>query len=385
MTTSGHVGSFEKALESAGIRIVPIAGNARPHDLITSEKETVEREVRARGLVGLGDLFVRGVWRSRSVDQFFDRALRADLPQRLATHPRVILNHFRQKVFNFQNRPHARSNVERHYNLGNDVFEATLDSYMQYTCGYWKKAETLELAQRRKLELVCRKLGLEPGMMVLDLGCGWGGFARYAAEEFGAQVVGVTLSVEQKKFAENLCRGKLAEFRLQDFRDVRGQFDRVVSIGMFEHVGPKNLRAAVQVIHRCLKDDGLALLQFFASRDSFPNRNHSEVMWINENIFPGLVVPSLKQIGAAIDGYFVLEDLHNFGAHYDKTLLAWALNFHNHWPNLQPKYDAAFYRTWMYYLLSCAGAFRAREYQLWQLVLSKNGVPGGYVRPDVPY
>ena len=369
----------DRLLAPADIRVIRPGEepHARPWDAAIYDQR-LPRRVRREGLVGLGDAYVQKWWDCAALDQLFDRPLRAALPARLARPPRVVLDRLDQTIRNLQNRPHARSNVERHYNLGNDVFQATLDPYMQYTCGYWKTAKSLNQAQEDKLDLVCRKLALRPGMTLLDLGSGWGGLARFAAERYGVRVVGVTLSIEQKAFAENLTRGLPVEFRLHDYRDTQGRYDRITSIGMFEHVGPKNYCAAMRVVHRCLKADGLALIQFFATRDSFPNRTHSEVAWINKHIFPGLVVPSLKQIGAALDTLLVLEDLHNFGAHYDPTLMAWAANFRRNWPDLAPKYGEAFFRTWMYYLLSCAGAFRAREYQLWQLVLSPHGVPGGY-------
>jgi cyclopropane-fatty-acyl-phospholipid synthase len=371
--------AMESLLQLADIRVHRPGeeSTARPWDLLLVNERLPDR-VRDQGLVGLGDAYVEGWWNCEALDEFFERALRADLPARLANQPRVVLEYLNQKIRNLQNRPHARANVERHYNLGNDVFQATLDPYMQYTCGYWKTAQSLEQAQLDKLDLICRKLGLQPGMTVLDLGSGWGGFARFAAERYGVSVVGVTLSIEQKKFAESFCKGLPVEFRLHDYRETQGTYDRVTSIGMFEHVGPKNYRAAMRVVHRCLAEDGLALLQFFATRDSFPNRTHSEMGWINKHIFPGLVVPSLKQIGDAIDHLLVLEDLHNFGADYDPTLMAWAENFKRHWPEIATRYDHAFYRMWMYYLLSCAGAFRARAYQLWQIVLSRRGVRGGY-------
>jgi cyclopropane-fatty-acyl-phospholipid synthase len=374
-------GRFEELLHAADIRVIRPGeeAHARAWDVVVRDAR-LESRVRREGLVGLGDAYVDGWWECAALDQMFDRALRCELPRALSRHPRVVLEYLNHALRNQQNRRNARRNVEEHYNLGNDVFESTLDPYMQYTCGYWKTATDLTHAQEDKLELICRKLGLRPGMTLLDLGCGWGGLMRYAAEKHGVRVTGVTLSVEQLKFAEEFCAPvkDRVEFRFHDYRDTRGKFDRVTSIGMFEHVGPKNLRAACEVVHRCVSDDGLALIQFFGTRDSFPNRTHSEVAWINKHIFPGLVVPSLKQIGAAVDNLLVLEDLHNFGAHYDPTLMGWAANFERNWPKLADKYGERFGRVWRYYLLSCAGAFRARQYQLWQLVFSRAGVRGGY-------
>jgi cyclopropane-fatty-acyl-phospholipid synthase len=373
-TTSDALTSL---LALADIAVVSGLTPARPWDVRVTNTGLGAR-VRREGLVGLGDAYVDGWWDCGALDQFFDRALGADLPAHLSTHPRVVFDFLVQKLRNLQNRRHARSNVESHYDLGNDVFEAMLDPYMQYTCGYWKTAADLDHAQEDKLDLICRKLGLRQGMTLLDLGCGWGGLARFAAERYGVSVVGVNLSTEQLNYARERCRGLPVEFRLHDYRDTVGTFDRVASIGMFEHVGSKNHRTAMGLIHRCLSDDGLALIHFIASRNSFPNRTHSEMAWIVKHIFPGLVLPSIGQIGGAIDDLMVLEDLHNFGAHYDRTLMAWAANFERGWPRLSEKYGPRFARTWRYYLLSAAGAFRARRYHLWQLVLSKHGVRGGY-------
>jgi cyclopropane-fatty-acyl-phospholipid synthase len=250
-----------------------------------------------------------------------------------------------------------------------------LDTRMIYTCAYWTKAATLDEAQENKLELTCRKLELERGMKVLDIGCGWGGFAKYAAERFGVSVTGLTVSAEQAKSARELCRGLPVEIRLLDYRQFHGQFDRVVSLGMFEHVGYKSYRVYMEKASRYLKDNGLFLLHTIGTNISSKWNDP----WIDHYIFPGSLLPSIQQIGKAIEGLFVMEDWHNFGADYDKTLMAWHQNFVNHWDDLKGRYDEIFFRMWKYYLLSCAGAFRARKNQLWQIVLSKKGVPGGYV------
>ncbi|MEK6701197.1 MAG: cyclopropane fatty acyl phospholipid synthase [Planctomycetota bacterium] len=375
---------MERLLLTADIRVIRAGqgAHARPWDLLL-HNEKLSSRVKREGLLGLGDAYVDGWWDCDAFDDFFYRAFRADLPSLLRNHPRVWFDYLNYKLRDLQNRSHARTNVESHYNLGNDLFEAMLDPYMQYTCGYWATAKTLNQAQEDKLDLICRKLGLKPGMTMLDLGCGWGGLARFAAERYGVKVTAVTLSAEQLAYAQEKCKGLATEFLLRDYRDAKGTFDRITSIGMFEHVGAKHHASAMKLVSSCLADDGLALIHFIGTRDSFPNRTHSEVSWINKYIFPGIIIPSIKQIGAAIDHLFVLEDLHNFGAHYDKTLMAWIDNFKRGWeggsPGLKARYGNRFYRMWMHYLHSCAGAFRSRDYQLFQLVLSKHGVPGGYV------
>lgn len=249
-----------------------------------------------------------------------------------------------------------------------------LDPRMTYTCGYWKNAQDLSQAQEAKLELVCQKMDLRPGMRVLDIGCGWGSFMAYAAEKYAVRCVGVSVSAEQIAWAKEFNRSPRLEYRLEDYRQLNDTFDRVVSLGMFEHVGRKNHASFMQVVDRCLTGDGLALLHTIGKNQ----RRSAPDPWIDKYIFPNGDLPSLGQIGDAVDGLFVIEDVHNFGADYDKTLMAWHANFEAAWPKLASGYDEAFYRRWRYYLLSCAGAFRARDLQLWQIVLSKQGVLGGY-------
>jgi cyclopropane-fatty-acyl-phospholipid synthase len=222
--------------------------------------------------------------------------------------------------------------------------------------------------------LVCRKIGLKAGQRVLDIGCGWGSFAQFAAERYGASVVGITVSQEQLTLAQERCKGLPIELRLQDYRDVNETFDHIVSLGMFEHVGDKNYRTYFEMVHRCLKDDGLFLLHTIGSNKS----GHATEPWMDKYIFPGSLLPSVKYIAAASEGLFVMEDWHNFGTDYDKTLLTWNANVEAHWDELKVNYDERFHRMWNYYLLTCAGSFRSRVNQLWQIVLSKKGVAGGY-------
>lgn len=368
-----------QALKTADV----IVNGNRPWDIYVHDDRLFWRILR-QGMPGICESYVDGWWDCRAIDQFFERCLRADLPSRLGITRTSLTRWLQESLFNLQRKRLAFHNSEQHYDLGNDLFAAMLDRRMIYSCGYWESASTIDQAQEAKLELICRKLALEPGMRVLDIGCGWGGLAQYAAERFGCHVTGITVSGEQAALARQRCSGLPVKILLQDYRDISGSFDRVVSIGMFEHVGPKNHRTFMQVVHRCIDRDGMCLLHFFATQRSWPNLRDTEVIWIARRIFPNLVVPSLKQVGRAIDGLFVLEDLHNIGSHYDPTLLAWFTNFDRCWPHLRTRYGQRFYRIWKLYLLSCAGAFRSRKYQVWQMVFSKAGVPGGYrpVRHD---
>jgi cyclopropane-fatty-acyl-phospholipid synthase len=249
-----------------------------------------------------------------------------------------------------------------------------LDKWLNYSCGYWENAKTLDEAQEAKLDLICRKIGLKPNMKILDIGCGWGGFAKYSATKYGARIHGITVSREQVKFAEKFCKGLDIKIELKDYRELKEKYDRIVSIGMFEHVGASNYRTFMKVAHRCLKADGLLLLHTIGGNTSV----NSTDPWINKYIFPNSMLPSAKQITSAAQGLFVLEDWHSFGQYYDNTLMAWHNNFTKNWTALKDTYDERFYRMWTYYLLSCAGSFRSRRNQLWQIVFSKEGIKGGY-------
>lgn len=247
---------------------------------------------------------------------------------------------------------------------------------MNYTCGYWKDVVTLEEAQIAKLDLTCRKLLLEPGMRLLDIGCGWGGLAKYAAENYGVKVVGITISKQQYELATERCKNLPVEIRFQDYRDVNEKFDRIASLGMFEHVGYLNYRKYMQIVHQCLADDGLFLLHTIGSNES----TTQAMPWIAKYIFPNGMLPSITQIGKATEKLFIMEDWQNLGIDYYKTLLAWHQNFNAHWSSLKANYDEKFFRMWNYYLLSCAGGFNTRMLQLWQIVFSK----GLKTRYDAP-
>jgi cyclopropane-fatty-acyl-phospholipid synthase len=283
------------------------------------------------------------------------------------------------RILNRQGPSRAFEVGRRHYDLGNDLFRVMLDRRMMYSCALWETADTLDDAQEAKLDLICRKLRLEPGMRVLDIGCGWGGLARYAAESHGVRATGVTVSERQVESAREACAGLPVEILLQDYREIDGRFDRIVSVGMFEHVGGENYRRYMQVVHRCLEEGGLFLLHTIAGNTSVRTVDP----WVRTHIFPNSMLPSAAQISTAAEGLFVLEDWHSLGPHYDRTLMAWHANFLAAWGRLSAAYDERFRRMWCYYLLSSAGAFRARSNQLWQIVLSKGGIRGGYrpVRP----
>jgi cyclopropane-fatty-acyl-phospholipid synthase len=361
---------FQSLLSEVDIQV----NGKRPWDMQLKAPKLPER-IFANGNLALGESYMDGEWDVDHLDQFFYQILRHRLPDKVS--PSKLWTHIlKTRLFNRQTYKKAWQVGEHHYDLGNDFYQAMLDSRMTYTCGYWKNAMSLEQAQEAKLELICQKMQLQPGMRVLDIGCGWGSFMSYATEHYGVKCVGVTISKEQTEWAQKRYSHLDLEFRLQDYRQINEQFDRIVSVGMFEHVGRKNYREYMQVAHRCLKDNGLFLLHTIGKnqRDSYPDP------WIDKYIFPNGELPSVGQIGDAADKLFVIEDLHNFGADYDKTLMAWHQNFEQAWPAFAEQLGEKFYRMWRYYLLSCAGAFRARDIQLWQWVLSKQGSEGGYHR-----
>lgn len=362
---------IETLLAFAGVAINgPALTDVHVHD------ERMYSRVLAHGSLGLGESYMDGWWDCRDLDGLLFKLIEARLDQRVGGIEDAWL-FVKARLLNLQRGRRAYVVGERHYDLGNDLFEAMLGQRLVYSCGYWNHATDLNHAQEAKLDLVSRKLGLRPGMRVLDIGCGWGEALKFAAERYGVSGVGVTVSHEQATYARELCRGLPIEIRVQDYRDVSETFDRVYSIGMFEHVGVKNYRSYFEVTRRCLSADGLSLLHCIGSNVS---SNHTDP-WIAKYIFPNSMVPSAEQIANAAEGLFVTEDWHNFGADYDRTLMAWRDNFDSAWPHLANHYSERFRRMWRYYLSGSAAVFRARQDQLWQLVLSPSGIPGGYRAP----
>ncbi|MFB3785098.1 MAG: cyclopropane fatty acyl phospholipid synthase [bacterium] len=362
--------TIQALLRPAGVEI----NGGRPWDIQVHNTLFYSRVLR-HGSLGLGESYMAAWWDAGRLDELFYRILRFDVRPPFTRSWEILSHNLKYLLFNPQRRSRAFEIGERHYDLGNDLYRAMLDRRMVYSCAYWKEADSLDAAQEAKLRLVCEKIGLKPGMKLLDIGCGWGGLAKYAAEKYQAEVAGVTVSRNQMDEARRQCAGLPVDIQLRDYRGVEGTYDCVVSIGMFEHVGNKNYRAFLTAVERLLRDDGLFLLHTIG----LPGSGWTTDPWIAKYIFPNSKLPSLAQISRAAEGLFLIEDVHNLGAHYDRTLMAWFHNFDRHWEELRPRYGEPFYRMWKYYLLACAGAFRARRNQVWQIVFSKRGVPGGYV------
>jgi cyclopropane-fatty-acyl-phospholipid synthase len=359
----------QKLLDRADVQI----DGQRPWDIRVNNEELYTR-ILAGGILAIGEAYMDGWWDCDALDQLIDRIFRVkwDLKKILPKH--LVWDVLKARLINQQRKSQAYVIGERHYDTGNELFQVMLDKRMNYSCGYWKNAKSLDKSQEDKLDLICKKLKLKPGTAVLDIGCGWGSLAKYAVEKFQSKVTGITVSKEQVRLAGEMCQGLDVEIRYQDYRDLTEKFDSIVSVGMFEHVGYKNYREFFKVVDRCLKDKGLFLLHTIGGNQPTKSVNP----WINKYIFPNGMLPSASQITKAYEGLFKLEDWHNFGTHYDKTLMAWHRNFNQNWDRIKIRYDERFRRMWNYYLLTCAGAFRARQNQLWQIVLSKIDSPIDY-------
>ena len=363
--------AIEEILSPAG---VAINGNA-PWDLRVHDERFFAR-VLAEGTLGLGESYVEGWWDCDRLDEMVCRALRQNLDHRILDwRNRLFLVLMRLR--NLQTLTRAKEVAERHYDLGNRFFAQMLGPTMNYSCAYWRDAHDLDAAQEAKMDLVARKLQLRPGDRLLDIGCGWGSMVRFAAERYGCEAVGITISKEQHAWAEDWVRGTPARALLLDYRGTElqrlGPFDKIVSIGMFEHVGRRNYREFFSVIETLLKNDGLFLLH------TIVNDHSAAEPWVNRYIFPNGMLPSHGDLDRALRGLFIVEDLHNFGADYDRTLMAWHANYSRYEAQPDFPHSPQFQRMWRYYLLTYAGSFRARtRNQLCQVVLTKGGMPGGY-------
>ena len=350
-------------LQRAGITV----GGDAPWDIQIHDERVYPRALRD-GTLGVGEAYVEGWWDCQAIDQMIERLIRARVDLVLRESWVLLANAVRSRIFNLQ-ATRAFEVGERHYDVGNDLYLAMLGRRMIYTCAYWKDHDTLEAAQEAKLDLVCRKIGARPGMRILDLGCGWGGFAAFAAENYGADVVGYTVSREQWAWAKERYAGLPVDIRLADYRHATGRFDAVVSIGLMEHVGPKNYRAYMELATRRLAPGGVVFVHTITGQEP---RTQIDP-WFQKYIFPNAVIPTLGQLATAMDEILVAEDVHNIGEHYDRTLMAWWTNFDRAWPSLRARYGDPFYRMWKFYLLTSAAQFRARALCLLQIVATAKG------------
>ncbi|WP_341937308.1 cyclopropane fatty acyl phospholipid synthase [Marinimicrobium sp. C2-29] len=357
---------FEELAAEADIRI----NGDRPWDMQVYNPAFLSQALSSGAPLAFAEAYMKGWWDCEQLDGLITRVLHAHLQKKVRKLGtlQLLKAYLSATIINKQDPDRAFQVGEVHYDIGNDLYRRMLDSRMIYSCGYWANTDNLEDAQHQKLDMICRKLKLEPGMTLLDIGCGWGGLAEFAARHYGVEVTGITISKEQQKLAQEYCAGLPVDIRLIDYRALEGEFDRIVSVGMFEHVGRKNYRVYFETVSRLLKQDGLFLLHTIGT----DRENNSVDPFIEKYIFPNGEVPCRRLINDNSLGLLRLEDWHNFGADYDRTLMAWWHNFERAWPELEEEYGQGnFYRMWKYYLLSCAGYFRSREGQLWQIVYTK--------------
>ena len=357
----------EKTIKEV-LKLADIKVNGKRDSDIQVHNPKFYHRVLSQGSLGLGESYVESWWDCKALDKFFDKLLRAKLYNKVKN-PKTIMAILMAKLTNPQSMRRSKEVTEKHYDLGNDFYADMLGKRMQYTCAYFKNTKSLDTAQEQKLDLICKKLKLKKGETVLELGCGWGGFAKFAATKYKVKVTSYNISKEQVIWAKEKTKGLPVKIIESDYRNATGLYDKVVSIGMTEHVGSKNYKTLIKVVDKCLKPGGLFLQHTIGRNDS----TATEVdPWIHKYIFPGGKLPSVAQLSAASEKILVLEDFHNLGPDYDKTLMAWDSNFQKNWKKWKAQYGDTFYRMWKYYLLACAGGFRARELQLWQLVFSKD-------------
>jgi cyclopropane-fatty-acyl-phospholipid synthase len=359
-----HRNVIEEILAPAGITV----NGSNPWDIQVRDDRTFLEILKSKSM-GLGEAYMAGWWDCQRLDEFVCRVLKAGGDAKIKAGYKFLINSLSAVIFHLQSKRRSNMVVEQHYDLDNDLFMSFLDPYNQYSCAYFEGTQDLNDAQIKKMDLICKKIDLLPSDHVLDIGCGWGGLAGYMAKHYGCEVTAVNISGEQIRHARDFCKDLPVNILSCDYRDIRGTFDKIVSVGMFEHVGRKNYQTFMKTAHRCLKDNGIFLLHTIGGNDSVIQTDP----WINKYIFPNGMLPSIAQISKSIEGLFVIEDLHNLGPHYEKTLLAWHENFQKSWDRLKHKYSDNFKRMWEYYLLSCAGSFRARSIQLWQIVLTRPG------------
>ena len=365
------------------------AGLELEKDIIIHDNRFYDR-VFKDGSLGLGESYMLGWWdaKNKTLDDIFYCICRENLRKELTelsflSKLRIGLSWLYNYYFPVRTIEDSKLVATKHYDLNKEIYEAMLEP-MIYSCGYFKSPNnTLLEAQINKMELIKNKLKIKPGMRILDIGCGWGELAAYLAKD-NIFVDAITNSNEQYKYAKEKFENDYARFYLCDYREFKPayEYDAIVSVGMFEHVNSNNYVEFMDIVHRFLKSQGLFLLHTIGSIKT----NIVGDEWIAKYIFPNSCLPSLAQIATSSERFFVIEDVHNFGLHYDKTLMLWYKNFSTKYKDFNDKLEKPlnneFYRMWTYYLLSCAGSFRARKNQLYQVVLSKNPL-NDYQRPNI--
>ena len=362
--------TIERIFLKANIRI----NGDRPFDIKVLNDGFYKRVLK-NGQLGIGESYVDGWWECDQIDVMVEKFIRAGLLKDTSMNFRSVIDYLLVELSDIGRFEKAFEVGEKHYDLGNDLFRSMLDPGMNYSCAYWKNAGNLEQAQESKLDLICKKLDLKPGMTVLEIGCGWGGWAKYASEKYGVKVVGVTVSKEQADYAKRTCEGLPIEIQLKDYREITGVFDRVVSIAMFEAVGKKYIKTFMKVVERCLKDDGIFLLHSIIGTTPL---GPAQSPWLNKYIFPNGELATLAQLSKSVEGLFVDESHHRLIGDYEKTIDAWYYHFVRNWDTIKDQYDERFFRMWKFYLLISKGIFMSGIIQLWQFVYTKPCFPYQY-------
>jgi cyclopropane-fatty-acyl-phospholipid synthase len=345
--------------------------------------------------IGFGESYMDGDWTTPDLVALVQIAVRNlrtfDSRNRFASLLRGLVSRV-QHALRSNSISGSKKNIRAHYDLGNDFYALFLGEQMVYSSAYFaQEEESLEAAQTRKLDMICRKLRLQPGDRVLEIGCGWGGFAIYAAKQFGAHVTGITISEEQFKFAAKRISGQEFEkgsvsLLLEDYRKVRGQFDKIVSIEMFEAVGLEKYDAFFGACDRLLVRDGSMLLQTITLQDQQFASYRKRVDWIQKYIFPGSELASWSEIHRSLARATQMSPIHSesFGMHYARTLALWRERFFQKLNAVHRLgFDERFTRMWDFYLGWCEGAFRERYINVAQLVFAKNVAQQGLIG-DVP-
>ena len=328
-----------------------VIGGSRDWDIQVKNKKFF-RKVFLNANMGLGESYVNKYFECRRLDQLIYR-LRHYFPKKSII-LKNIYDIIQDKFINFQSIKRATKVAKTHYDLEVKIFQKFLDKRMIYTCGYWNNAKNLDEAQEKKLDLIAKKLEFKPNMKVLDVGCGWGGSAAYFAKKYRVQVVGITNSKEQYNYAQAHNSSELTQFIYCDYREHKEKYDAIYSIGMFENVGSKNYLTFFKCIKNNLKQNASFLLHTIGM-DMTVNTRFS---WAVKYIFPNGELPSQKQITDNIEHNFIIDDWHNFGCDYDKTLMQWYKNFVRTYPSFKSDYyDERFFRTWSFYLLLFAKFF----------------------------
>ncbi len=375
-TDGQRKGYFERVVSERFANSGVCINGGQPFDIQVHDRRFFRRLV-VEGSLGFGESYMDGWWDCEQLDELVCRLFLGGVGD--DRNYKVTVGRAVARLVNLQSRRRSKMACEEHYDLGNDLYRDMLSSEMAYSCGYWDNAQTLEQAQFAKLDLICRKLDLEPGMHLLDIGCGFGSLMKHAATHYGVRATGYTLSNEQVTLGRELCRDLPIEFVVDDYRNITGQFDRVASVGMLEAVGHKNFKEYFEVVSKALDDAGVAVIHTVGNTET----RIAPDPWVHKYIFRNGMLPSVEQLAKSITGLFVLEDWHCLASdNYPKTLFHWHKRFQLAWPKLSRIYDERFRRMWTFYLLAGSAGFRARRWHVWQLVLSKlqSGRLGSSVR-----